>query len=183
MLSPRNVAIAIVALAVLAIGAFFVLPRQSSPPAIASATEEPCTTGAQGEERTGYLRTVLLCPEDSPQCQSDQVRVFRARRSGNWNAEAMLIPDIPDGDVITGGDMVDPSPYRVTSMGFNSVKVTKYENASDYCTQHYWYYLHANWISTEPSDKARITICVYYDRWPGAKPAEACPSPRAPPPH
>jgi hypothetical protein len=174
-------AVAVAAVALLAIGLSFVFLRQDLPQPVLSSTEEPCATGANGE-RVGYLRTILLCPMESPQCKPDQVQVFRAQRSGSWNAEAMLVPDIPDGYVITGGDMVDPSPYSITNMGFNNVSVTNYTNASDYCTQHYWYYLHANWVSSEPADRARIKVCVYYDKWRGAQPAQACQPPTANPP-
>jgi hypothetical protein len=181
MLNLRSLAVAVAAIALVIAGTLFFFLRTDHPQPIAAATEEPCATGPNNE-KVGYLRTILLCPADSPQCAPDQFRVFRAHHAGSWNAEAMLIPDIPDGYVITGGDMVDPSPYRITSMGFNSISVTNYANASDYCTRHYWYYLHANWISSEPSDRARITICVYYDKWPGAKPTDACPPPAANPP-
>ena len=180
--SPRGRIVAGAVIALLAVAASFALiPQDRLQQPTASTTEETCSNGPEGD-RVGYLRTVLLCPVGSPQCKPDQLRVFKARRSGSWNAEAMLIPDIPDGYVITGGDMMDPSPYRVTNMGFSGIKVTGYTNASDYCTQHYWYYLHANWISSEPTDRARISICVYYDKWSGAKPAEACPQPEANPP-
>jgi hypothetical protein len=173
----RGVAVgAVAAVALVAIGSWFALFRQNQPPPTLSAAEEPCTNGPGGE-RVGFLRTILLCPMDSPKCKADQVRVFRARRSDSWSAEAMLVPDIPDGYVITGGDLIDPSPYRLTNMGFNKISVTSYTNASDYCTKHYYYYLHANWISSEPSDRARIKICVYYDKWQGPQPREACPPP------
>jgi hypothetical protein len=176
---PRALAIVAVAAALLAIGSWFAFFRQASPQQTLSETEESCTNGPGGD-RVGFLRTVRLCAKDSPKCKPDQVRVFRAQRSDSWSAEAMLIPDIPDGYVITGGDLLDPSPFRITNMGFNRISVTPYANASDYCTKHYWYYLHANWISTEPSDTARITICVYYDKWPGK--TEACPPPGVGPP-
>lgn len=179
--NPRNLGIAAAVVVLLAIGLWFAFLRQDHPQPTASVTEEPCRTGPAGE-RVGYLRTVLLCAMDSPSCKPDQAKVFRAQRAGSWSAEAMLIPDIPDGDVITGGDMVDPSPYRLTNMGFNKVSVTNYTNAGDYCTQHYWYYLHANWISDELSDRARIKICVYYDNWKGAEPPATCPAPVANPP-
>ncbi len=122
---PRYLSIAIVAVALLAIGLWFVSFGQTHPKPTLSATEEPCTNGPRGE-RVGFLRTVLLCPMDSPKCKPDQVQVFRAQRSDSWSAEAMLIPDIPDGYVITGGDLIDPSPYRVTNMGFNKISVTSY---------------------------------------------------------
>jgi hypothetical protein len=72
-----------------------------------------------------------------------------------------MIDDIPDGDVITGGDVVDPSAYRISSVGFGRLKITNYTNASDYCTQHYWYYMSANHTSSEPEDRIRIRVCVY----------------------
>jgi hypothetical protein len=176
----RILPIGIAAVVLLALGAFFYFPLQNHPPPSSTATEEPCTTGAGGE-RNGYLRTILLCSAASPSCAPDQRRVFQAHHAGDWNAEAMLVQDIPDGYVITGGDMVDPSPYQVASMGYSGVRVTSYANSSDYCTQHSWYYLRANWVSADPSDKARITICVYFDKWTGAKPSEACASPTAAP--
>ena len=178
---PRYLAVVVAAALLLAFGLWLVLARQPQPQPTSASAEEPCATGPNGE-RVGFLRTVLLCPMDSPTCKPDQVGVFRAQRLGSWSGEAMLVPDIPDGYVITGGDLIDPSPYRVNNMGFSRIRVTDYINASDYCTKHYWYYLNANWISSELSDKARITICVYYDKWPGEKPAEACPAPSASPP-
>jgi hypothetical protein len=174
--TPWAFGVAVAAVALLAVGSWFVFFGQTQPKPAVTAAEEPCTTDSGGE-RVGFLRTVLLCPSDSPKCKPDQVKVFRAQRSDSWSAEAMLVPDIPDGYVITGGDLIDPSPYRLTNMGFNKVSVSSYTNASDYCTKHFYYYLHANWISSEPSDKARIEICVYYDKWPGSQPTEACPPP------
>ena len=181
---PSYLSIAVgvaVVIALLAIGSWFVFFGQTQPQPTLSAAEEPCTNGPGGG-RVGFLRTVLLCPMDSPKCKPDQIKVFRAQRADSWSTEAMIIQDIPDGYVITGGDLIDPSPYRLTNMGFNKVSVSSYTNGNDYCTRHYYYYLHANWISSEPSDKARIKICVYYDKWPGAPPAEECPSPVAGPP-
>jgi hypothetical protein len=175
------VGVAVVLLALLAIGSWFVFFAQTEPKPILSAAEEPCANGPGGE-RVGFLRTVLLCPMDSPKCKPDQVKTFRAQRSDSWSTEAMIIPDIPDGYVITGGDLIDPSPYRLTNMGFNKVSVSGYTNGNDYCTKHFYYYLHANWISSEPSDRARIKICVYYDKWPGSRPTDECPSPVAGPP-
>jgi hypothetical protein len=177
----RILPIGIVVVALFTLGAFFYFPRQEHSQPSSVVSEDPCSTGA-GAERNGYLRTVLLCSADSPSCTPDQRRVFRAHHAGDWNAEAMLIPDIPDGDVITGGDMVDPSPYQVASMGFSGIRITNYTNSNDYCTQHNWYYLHANWVSTDASDKARITICVYFDKWAGPKPTDACAPPTAAPP-
>ncbi|MBV9222270.1 MAG: hypothetical protein JO366_15395 [Methylobacteriaceae bacterium] len=178
---PRYLIFAIGAAALLALGLFLAFDRQDSRQPMLNATEEPCTDGPGGQ-RVGYLKTVLLCPVESPKCKPDQIQVFRAPRSGGWNAEAMLIPDVPEGYVITGGDVMDPSIYRITNMGFNSVSVTSYTNANDYCTQHYWYYLHANWISSDPSDRVRIKICVYYDKWQGTAPAGTCSEPTLNPP-
>jgi hypothetical protein len=71
---------------------------------------------------------------------------------------------------------------RVASLGFNRISVTNYVSASDYCAQHYWRYLRANWISSDPSDKLRIKICMYYDKWQGAQPPEKCSPPVVNPP-
>jgi hypothetical protein len=181
MRGPRLLIVAIAASVVLASGLFYVFIWSDRSPPAPAAIEEPCTNGPGGD-RVGYLRTILLCPIDSPQCKPDQVQVFRAQHSSSWSSEAMLIPDIPDGYIITGGDLLDPSAYRVASLGFNRISVTNYVSASDYCTQHYWYYLRANWISSDPSDKLRIKICVYYDKWQGAQPPEKCSPPVVNPP-
>jgi hypothetical protein len=41
---------------------------------------------------------------------------------------------------------ISSAATRVASPGFNRISVTNYVSASDYCTQHYWRYLRANWI-------------------------------------
>ena len=169
----------IVAVVLLAVGIFFVVLRGGQKQVIASAEEYSCTTESVGEgsTRVGYLRAILLCSADSVRCKPDQTRVIRTQQAGSWNTQAMMIPDIPDGYVITGGDLLNPSAYRIRNLGFDRIKVTNYTDASDYCTQHYWYYVHADHISPEPEDRARISICVYYGKWQGDPPAEFCPHP------
>ena len=184
MRHPRYAIGGAAAVTLLIIGMLFLFLGGRQPPVVASAMEEPCATqsGDEAGGRVGYLRTILLCAADSLRCKPDQTRVFRAEPTGSWNTEAMMIPDIPDGYVITGGDQLDPSAYRLRNLGFNSVKVTNYTNANDYCTQHYWYYMHADHISEESDDRARIKICVYYDKWRGSAPAAPCPYPADSPP-
>lgn len=176
---------AIGAVALLEIGIlFFVVQRGLQNQFIARAAEEPCATESIGEGRAqvGYLKTILLCSADSLRCNPDQTRVVRTQQAGSWNTQALLIPDIPDGYVITGGDLLNPSVYSIRNMGFDRIKVTNYTNANDYCTQHYWYYMHADHTDSEPEDRARIKICVYYDKWRGDPPAERCPAPTINPP-
>ncbi len=170
---------AIIVVALLATAILFVVLRGEQKQVIASAAEEPCATESFGEAgaRVGYLRTILLCSADSLRCNPDQTSVVRTQQAGSWNTQALLIADIPDGYVITGGDLLNPSVYSIRNMGFDRIKVTNYTDTNDFCTQHFWYYIHADHTSPEPEDRARIQICVYYDKWRGDPPAEPCPYP------
>ena len=155
-------------------------PHDNSLPTV-NAGEESCSTDVGGGQRTGYAKTILLCTMESPKCKPDQTRVFQARPPGAWNTEAMLIQDIPEGYVITGGDLVDPSIYRIRNMGFESVSISNYSNSSDYCMQHYWYYFRAMWTSSDPTDQVSVRACIYYGKWQGAQPTDACPQPNSGP--
>jgi len=172
-----------VAVALIAIGISFVALRGWREQAVASATEEPCATDI-GEVglRVGYSRSLLLCAAESLRCKPDQTRVLSLQHPGSWNTQPMLIPDIPDGYVITGGDMLNPSRIILRNLGFDKIEVTNYTNANDYCTQHYWYYVHADHTSPEAEDRARVRLCVYYDKWRGDSPVEPCPYPGEIPP-
>ncbi len=179
-LTKSNVLIAaLVAVALIAIGVLFVALRGGRQQAVASAMEETCSTNI-GEFgiRTGYSKTLLFCAADSLRCKPDQTRVVSLQHPGSWNTQAMLVADIPDGYVITGGDMLNPSRIILRNLGFDKITVTNYTNANDYCTQHYWYYIHADHTSSETEDRARVRICVYYDKWRGDSPVEPCPYPR-----
>ena len=183
--NSRYVIGGIAAVALLEIGILIlVVQRGLQKQVVASAVEEPCATKSIGEGggRVGYLRTILLCSADSLRCNPDQTRVVRTQQTGSWNTQALLIPDIPDGYVISGGDLLNPSVYNIRNMGFDGIKVTNYTNANDYCKQHYWYYIHADHTDQEPEDRARIKICVYYEKWRGKPPAEPCPAPTTNPP-
>src|SRR5208283_2016657 len=135
---------------------FFLVLRGEQKEVVASAAEQPCATGSVGESstRVGYSRTILLCSADSFRCKPDETQVVRTQQAGSWNTQALLIPDIPDGYVIIGGDLLNPSIYNIRNMGFDGIKVTNYTNANDYCTQHYWYYIHADHTDQEPEDRA-----------------------------
>lgn len=156
-----------------AAGTWWALFRPTSNSVPVGIGEEPCMTDSGGL-RHGYGITILLCTMESPKCKPDQTRVFRAQAPGGWNTEAMHVADIPDGYVITGGDLLDPSVYNLRSLGFEGIRITDYTDSDDYCTKHYWYYLHANWVSSDPSDRVTITACIYYDKWQGAPPTDAC---------
>lgn len=166
----------LVVVVAIAVGLAFLLWPGSQSQVPVSAAEEPCETESGGH-RVGYVRTILLCSMDSRRCNPDQTQVFRAQSAGNWSTQALLIDDIPDGYVIRGGDVIDPSMYRISNVGFGRIKITNYTNSNDYCTQHYWYYLSANHISPDPEDRIRIKVCVYYDKWQGK--TETCPKPTA----
>jgi hypothetical protein len=184
LLRKRRYLIVIVAFAVVlvsAAGTWWALFRQDNNSVPVSVGEEPCMTDSGGL-RNGYAKTIVLCTMESPKCKPDQTGVFRAQQPGGWNTEAMLVADIPDGYVITGGDLLDPSVYNLRSLGFDGVRVTNYTDSNEYCTQHYWYYLRANWISDDPSDRVTITACIYYDKWQGAPPTDACAEPTIPSP-
>jgi hypothetical protein len=172
----RLLVLACIVVLLSAAGMWLAFFRQANDSVPVSVGEEPCSTGSGGLS-SGYAKTIVLCTEESPKCKPDQTQVFRAQPPGDWNAEAMLVPDIPEGYVITGGDLIDPSVYNLRSLGFDHVAITNYANSSDYCTQHYWYYLRANWISSDPSDRVTITACIYYGKWRGAPPTEACAQP------
>jgi hypothetical protein len=172
----RFLVLACIVVLLSAAGMWLAFFRQANDSVPVSVGEEPCSTGSGGLS-SGYAKTIVLCTEESPKCKPDQTQVFRAQPPGDWNAEAMLVPDIPEGYVITGGDLIDPSVYNLRSLGFDHVAITNYANSSDYCTQHYWYYLRANWISSDPSDRVTITACIYYGKWRGAPPTEACAQP------
>lgn len=166
----------LVVVVAIAIGIVFLISRGAQNPVSVSASEEPCSMESGGP-RVGYLRTILLCSMDSLKCKPDQTQVFRAQPAGTWSTQALMIPDIPDGYVITGGDVVDPSVYRITNAGFTRLRITNYTNSNDYCTQHYWYYLSANHVSSDPEDRLRIRVCVYYDKWAGSPVTQSCPRP------
>jgi hypothetical protein len=179
----RYLTAATVAVALLAVGVLFVALRGGQQEGVASAMEEPCATDiGQGGPRVGYSKTILLCSVDSLRCKPDQTRVLALRNSGSWNTAAMMIPDIPDGYVITGGDMLNPSRIVLRNLGFDGIEVTPYSNPNDYCMQHYWYFVHADHTSPEPEDRARARICVYYDKWRGTSPLAPCPNPLEIPP-
>jgi hypothetical protein len=173
---PRYLILALIVLFLSLAGTWLAFFRNDNSLPTVSASEESCSTDA-GERRTGYTRTILLCTTESPKCKPDQTRVFQARPPGAWNTEAMLIPDIPEGYVITGGDLVDPSIYRIRNLGFEGVSISNYNNSTDYCTQHYWYYFRAMWTSSDPTDQVRVRACIYYGKWQGAQPSDACPQP------
>jgi len=176
----RYLILACIVVLLSAAGMWWAFFRQANDSVTASVGEEECSTGAGGLS-TGYAKTIVLCTTESPKCKPDQTSVFRAQPPGDWNNEAMLVSDIPEGYVITGGDLIDPSVYNIRSRGFDHVAITNYANSSDYCTQHYWYYLRANWISSDPSDRVTITACIYYGKWQGTQPAEACAQPTSSP--
>jgi len=179
LLGKRRHLVAILAFAVallIGAGTWRTFNRHNDDFVPVSVGEEPCMTDSGGL-RNGYAKTIVLCTMESPKCKPDQSRVFRAQPPGGWNTEAMLVTDIPVGHVITGGDLLDPSIYNLRSLGFDGVRITNYADSNDYCTQHYWYYLHANWVSDDPSDRVTITACVYYSKWQGARPTEACSEP------
>jgi hypothetical protein len=172
----RYLILALIVVLLAAAGMWLAFSRHDNSLPTMSASEESCSTDT-GERAAGYTKTILLCTVDSPKCKPDQTRVFQARPPGAWNAEAMLIPDIPEGYVITGGDLLDPSVYTLRNRGFDGVNITNYNNSSDYCTQHYWYYFHAKWVSSDPSDRVSVRACIYYGKWQGAQPTETCPEP------
>ncbi len=145
LLRKRRYLIVIVAFAVVlvsAAGTWWAFFRQNNNPVPVSDGEDPCMTDSGGL-RNGYAKTIVLCTMEAPKCKPDQTRMFRAHPPGGWNTEAMLVADVPDGYVITGGDLIDPSVYNLRSLGFDGVRITNYTNSNDYCTQHYWYYLRA----------------------------------------
>jgi hypothetical protein len=172
----RYLVLTLLVLVLSAAGMWLAFSRHNNSLPTVGASEESCSTDT-GERRIGYARTILLCTMESPKCKPDQTRVFQAGPPGAWNTEAMLIPNIPEGYVITGGDLVDPSIYRIRNMGFESVRISRYNNSSDYCTQHYWYYFHAMWTSSDPTDQVSVKACIYYGKWQGAQPTDACPEP------
>lgn len=116
---PRYLLGGLAVAAAIAVVLLFLVWRGGQNQAPVSASEEPCSMESGGQ-RTGYLETILLCSMDSPKCNPDQTQAFRAQPAGAGSTQALLIPDIPDGYVITGGD-VDPSMYRITSSGFNRI--------------------------------------------------------------
>jgi hypothetical protein len=177
---PRHLILALIVLFLSLTGTWLAFSRHDNDFPTASASEELCSTDT-GARHTGYARTILLCTTDSPKCKPDQTRVFQARPPGAWNTEAMLIPDIPEGYVITGGDLVDPSIYRIRNMGFEGVSISNYNNSGDYCTQHYWYYFRAMWTSSDPTDQVSVRACIYFGKWQGVQPADACPQPTSNP--
>ncbi len=184
LLRKRRYLIVMAAFAVVLVsvaGTWWVLSRKSNNSFPVSAGEDPCMTDSGGL-RHGYAKTIVLCTMDSPKCKPDQKSVFQAQQLGGWSTEAMLVTDVPDGYVITGGDLIDPSVYNLRSLGFQGIRISNYTNSNDYCTQHYWYYLHADWVSADPSDRVTITACIYYDKWQGAPPAEPCAEPIRPNP-
>ena len=99
----------------------------------------------------------------------------RARRahgeSGGGGTKS--IPDIPDGYVITGGELFS-SVYDMATRGFGNVNVTAHGGSGAYCNQHSWYDMRADWTRDDASDRMTIDICVHYVKWSGTLPTKPC---------
>jgi hypothetical protein len=63
------------------------------------------------------------------------------------------------------------------SIGFTNIGVDARTDHADYCTQHYWYELHAKWSGGDKADKAKIQICAYFEKWRGTAPTQPCAAP------
>lgn len=137
-----------------------------------SRAHEPCLASPGVGERS-YLIEILLCAADSPRCKPDGMRVCRAGRAENPEVEAPSIPDIPDGYVITGGELFS-AIYDMATRGFGNVNVTAHGGSGAYCDQHSWYDMRADWTRDDASDKMTVDVCVHYDKWSGTLPIKPC---------
>ncbi|WP_158818101.1 hypothetical protein [Methylocapsa sp. S129] len=136
---------------------------------------EPCPA-SPGVDQPGYLVEILLCTADSPRCKPDGTHVYKAGRGANPELEALSIQDIPDGDVITGGELFT-SVYDMATRGFGAVNVAVHGGPGDYCHQHYWYDMRAAWTGDDASDKMTVEVCIHYNKWTGSLPIKPCAPP------
>jgi hypothetical protein len=139
----------------------------------AAEAAEPCPA-TPGETRQGVLIDVHLCVLGYERCRADPAGVYRAERTPS--PAPLLIQDIPDGAVATGGALFSSS-YDTANLGFKLISVTGRTDKSDYCALHSSYLMAAQWIGESRSDKADIQICVYFDQWRGAPPPAQCSAP------
>ena len=88
----------------------------------------------------------------------------------------MSFPDIPDGQVITGGELFS-SLYDLQTRGFNNVRIRSYGDAADYCSRHHLFDMTADWTGDDASDNMRIEVCLRFKKWEDAMPTAPCPQP------
>ena len=114
-----------------------------------------------------------LCTAASAWCKPSEGPVYKARPIAKREAATLSIPDIPDGYVITGGELLG-SAYDLTNRGFSHVRVTSHGDVADYCARHFFYDISADWTGNDPDDHMNIEICIRYEKWSGAMPTKAC---------
>jgi hypothetical protein len=145
------------------------------PASTQSRAAEMCPASPDGDQQ-GYLIEIGLCTADSPRCRSRGAPLYKARRPENAETETLSIPDIPDGYVITGGELYS-SVYELATRGFKNVRFAGHGDASDYCSRHRLLEMRAEWTGDDASDNFKIDACVRFAKWAGATPAEPCPPP------
>jgi len=136
---------------------------------------ETCPT-SPGSDQQGYLVEIRLCSADSPRCKPRGDIVYKARRALNRETEMLSFPDIPDGQVITGGASFS-SLYDLQTRGFNNVRIRSHGDAADYCSRHHLFDMTADWTGDDASDNMRIEVCLRFKKWEDAMPTAPCPQP------
>ena len=138
--------------------------------------ENELCPAAPSSDQQGYLVEIRLCSADSPRCKPRGDLVYKARRAGNREVEALSFSDIPDDDVITGGELFT-SLYDLQTRGFNNIKISGHGAAADYCSRHSQFDMAADWTGDDASDSVRIEVCLRFKKWEGAAPTKPCPPP------
>jgi len=134
---------------------------------------EPCPPGP-GVDQAGDLVEILLCAGNSPRCKPDGGRVYHAARGAAQTAQVLTDPNIPDGYVISGGDLFS-STYDMATRGFHNLSISSHAGDGDYCSQHDLYELRVDYTGDDPSGRMKVEICLRYRAWPGAIPPGRCP--------
>lgn len=133
---------------------------------------EPCPA-SQGVDQRGYLVEVHLCAADSRRCSPHGRPTYKAELATHRQAAALTINDIPDGYVISGGELFTSS-YDLATRGFNNVHIARHGDPGDYCGQHFFFDMGADWSGNDAEDSMNIEICVCYEKWPDAVPRQGC---------
>jgi hypothetical protein len=133
---------------------------------------EPCPATA-GVDQPGYLVDILLCTVHAPRCRPHGMQVYKAGRGASPEVQPLPLANIPDGYVITGGELFS-STYEMATLGFRDVSITSHSDAADYCSRHSLYDMRAEWAGSDMSDHMTIQICVRYTKWTGILPTKPC---------
>jgi hypothetical protein len=158
------------------------MTRRRFPPTLAAllflasgargAPGEACQ-GASSDGLPGYLVEIRLCSADSPRCKPGAHSTYRARRAALREMQTFSIPEIPDGYVISGGELFS-SVYDLATRGFANVSLADHGDPGDYCSRHSFFEMGADWTGDDATDAIDVDVCVRYAKWSGPPPATSC---------